>query len=358
MSTPVDAVIDSAVLMRYLDGDATRDERAAVERWMAADPLHRVEVELLGRAWALSATTREPVWDLEALRQRVAREIEPSPAARASGPARQRPGAARPLVLVPTPPRSRWVTVPLRAAAAALVVATGALLWRTRPTPPPVVTQPTMRTYTTERGERAELRLADGSTVVLGAASTLRIPSTYGRPARELYLEGEAYFAVTHDAARPLRIHTARGVVEDVGTRFVIMAYDSDPAERVAVAEGAVSVRGAESTAVTLEAGDVGRLAPGGTVTAQRHVPVDHYFSWTRGVIQFDDVTLGEAVPILERQYDLTIHLTDSSLARRRFTGSFTAGDMDQLLSGLAFLLDARYERPGGGRVLILAPRR
>jgi ferric-dicitrate binding protein FerR (iron transport regulator) len=354
MSTVVNETIDSAVLLRYIEGTASVGERALVERWMAADPRNRLEAERLGRAWALAALPRGPVWDIDALRRDMARQLEgerePGSAAR----------SARTLTLIPPTRRSWWATVPFRAAAAAAVVVVGVVLFR-QPIvrPRPVASAPApMRTYTTERGERAELRLADGSKVILGAASTLRIPASYDEPARDLYLEGQAYFDVTHQSAHPLRIHTARGVVEDVGTRFVVVAYDSDAAEHVAVAEGKVSLRGTESTAVMLGAGDVGRLAPGGKVTAERHVSVGHYFSWIDGVIEFDNATLGEAIPVLERQFDLKIRLKDSSLARRRFTGSFTTGEnIDQRFSSLAFLLDAKYERPGGGREVILAPR-
>ncbi|HEU4643680.1 MAG TPA: FecR domain-containing protein [Gemmatimonadaceae bacterium] len=359
MSTVVNETIDSAVLLRYIEGDASVGERALVDRWMAADQRNRQEVERLTRAWELAALPRGPVWDIDALRREMTRQLDGEGHAAASAGATHAPRNTRTLALVPPTRRSWWATVPLRAAAAAVVVGAGVLLIRQPVVPPrPVASAPPpMRTYTTERGERAELRLADGSKVILGAASTLRIPASYDRPARDLFLEGQAYFEVTHEAAHPLRIHTARGVVEDVGTRFVVVAYDSDAAEHVAVSEGQVSLRGAESTAVMLGAGDVGRLAAGGEVTAVRHVSVDRYFSWIDGVIEFDNVTLGEALPVLERQFDLKIRLEDSSLARRRFTGSFTAGDMDQLLSGLAFLLDAKYERPGGGRELILAPR-
>lgn len=214
-----------------------------------------------------------------------------------------------------------------------------------------------MRTIATQRGERAELRLADGTNVTLSAASTLRIPISVGEGSRDLYLDGAAYFDVAHDSTRPFRVHTAHGVTEDLGTRFVITAYPTDSTEQVAVADGAVELRGAVGEPVALEAGDVAHVSAAGVVSVARHVAVDRYFSWIDGLLEFDNIALGDAVPILERQYDIRIHLKDSSLAKKRFTGSFTAGDVDQLMNGLAFLLDARYERPGGERDLILTPR-
>ena len=84
--------------------------------------------------------------------------------------------------------------------------------------------------------------LRDGTRLVLWPASRLRIPSDFGLRTRSVELQGEAYFAVVHDASHPFVV-TAHGVVtRDVGTAFDIRAYADDPGVRVAVAEGEVAV--------------------------------------------------------------------------------------------------------------------
>ena len=361
MTTPADAPMESAALLRFISGESPADERAVIEQWMDAEPAHRAEVHWLTRAWQLAAQPRELVWDPKVLWRRIEEQLDPARSAHGSktdDAVRARRVTRPALVLVPASRRTWWSSVPVRVAAAAVLVAAGAAVVLRHPaTPSEQSARAVMRTYTTQPGERAELRLADGSRVVLNAASTLRIPATFGRHARDLYLTGAAYFEVEHDAAQPLRVHTAHGITEDLGTRFVIHAYTSDTTERVAVAEGEVSLRSTASAPVVLEAGDVGRVSATGMVSVSRHVATEQYFSWIKGVLEFDNVALGDAVPILERQYNLNIRITDSALARKRFTGSFTTGDVDQLMRSLAFLLDARYERPGGGRDLILTPR-
>jgi len=59
----------------------------------------------------------------------------------------------------------------------------------------------------------------------------------------KVYLQAEAYFVVTHDAARPFRVHARDAVAHDLGTRFVVRAYAELPRIEVIVAEGAVSLR-------------------------------------------------------------------------------------------------------------------
>src|SRR5437879_1594748 len=76
----------------------------------------------------------------------------------------------------------------------------------------------------------------------LSADSRVRVPVAFGARERDVYLEGEAYFSVVHDAARSVVVHTTRSKVSDLGTKFGVHAYGDAPSERVAVVEGAVAL--------------------------------------------------------------------------------------------------------------------
>jgi transmembrane sensor len=210
------------------------------------------------------------------------------------------------------------------------------------------------RIYTTQPGERAELLLADGTRVVLGGASTLRIPESFGKSARELYLDGQAYFEVTHDSARTLRVHTRRSVAEDLGTHFIVTAYSSDSTEQIAVTKGTVAVQGSGEP-VVLRANDIGRVSAAGTVRAHRNAGAERYLGWMSGDAYFDDAVLADAATTLMRQYGVNLRIADPKLARRRFSGSISAKSLHADLSALALLLDARYERQGS--TVILSPQ-
>src|SRR5256886_6694326 len=101
---------------------------------------------------------------------------------------------------------------------------------------------PAMRDYATPKGRRAVFRLLDGTEIMLNADSRLQAPVTFGPRQRDVYLDGEGFFRVVHDAARPFVVHTPGGAVRDIGTRFGIHAYSDAARERVAVVEGAVAV--------------------------------------------------------------------------------------------------------------------
>src|SRR5206468_9531820 len=96
-----------------------------------------------------------------------------------------------------------------------------------------------------------------------------RFPAQFGQ-VRDVYLDGEAFFEVAHDARRPFAVHTARAVARDLGTRFNVRAYRDAADVVVAVAEGAVALKSSQRLAadsVVLRQADVGRARPDGRLS-------------------------------------------------------------------------------------------
>src|SRR5690606_13337061 len=210
-------------------------------RWVAADASRADLVATMRRAWDASGTL-PPRLDVDAAWTRLSGRVGIRTPADARGAATE---PQRPHVL-PFPERRAHPRPARRfgrAAAAVAGLALGAAVWQLALRPDPA-TDPFVaaRTYTTRPGQRAEMRLPDGTRVVLSVASTLRVPESYGDRSRSVALEGEAYFEVAHDDARPFRVHTARAIATDLGTRFGVRAYSGD-AVTVVVREGAVSLR-------------------------------------------------------------------------------------------------------------------
>jgi transmembrane sensor len=217
-----------------------------------------------------------------------------------------------------------------------------------------------MRELVTSRGERATGNLPDGSRVILGPDSRLRIPATFAAArsavgSRDVHLEGEAFFEVTHDSTRPFRVQTSHGVAEDLGTEFVVTAYPETGATRVVVASGLVALKqrdGAPNTAprpvlLSLSPGDLGRLDSTGTATLRRNVDVSAYVGWTNGELIFDEVPIRDAMVRLARWYDLDIRLADSSLAGLKLTATFHDEPVSRVLQALEIALRVRAEQDG-----------
>lgn len=331
-------------LGRYLAGELPDDERAALQRWIEASPEHAELVEELRRLWTDAPEFRGR-WDVEAAIRRVTQ-----------------PGAA-PARVIRLPafyreePRSAWARarrVAVRVAAMVALVAGGVWIVE-RQVADRAAESIAVSEVRTPRGQRAALRLPDGSDVILGPATTLRYAIAADHGARTVDLDGEAYFTVTHDAARPFTVRTTHGTATDLGTRFGVRAYAADSAIEVAVAEGEVALaplataedadRAKEQ--VVLAAGDLGVVTAAGHLRAERGVDVASRLAWTEGRLELRGVPLREAVVELGRWYGLDIRLGDGASGDRRLNASFKHESAAEALQLIAATLALRVEQRG-----------
>jgi transmembrane sensor len=176
-----------------------------------------------------------------------------------------------------------------------------------------------------------------------------------------VYLDGDGYFVVTHDAAHPFAVHTAHAVARDVGTKFGVRDYATATTTEVAVADGAVSLSVAVPTVghaadtVLLQADDIGQIDPQGQITAVRDADVAGALAWTDGRLVFRDAPLRDVIAELRRWYDLDLQVHDSAVAARRLTASFSDESVPLVLERIALSLDLRVDRQG--RTIVLRPR-
>jgi transmembrane sensor len=237
--------------------------------------------------------------------------------------------------------RRRWGWT---SAAAAVVLLLGAAAigiprWRHR--------GPALATITTPPGQRLIVGLVDKSTITLGPASTLRYDRS-GR-SREVTLDGVADFRVQHDAERPFVVHAGGADIVDLGTEFVVRAYDTDSTVHVAVNTGVVSVknRRGDRGVLTLHAGEVA-LVHGLSAPLQMHeVNAAAFTGWIGGTLAFDDDAFSDIARELGRWFDVDIRLADSSLASRRVSAIYNNPSLSSVLDALSATLGARYERAG-----------
>jgi transmembrane sensor len=214
--------------------------------------------------------------------------------------------------------------------------------------------------YATGAGERMELSLEDGTRVVLGAASRLRVPGGWSVERREVHLEGIGYFDVVHAADRPFIVR-ANGVVTRVlGTRFVVRAYPREQEIGVAVASGRVAVSAdstAETPAVVLNGGQIGQLRTSdGLFEINQDVnELNRLLDWARGPLRFTDRPLAEVIEKLEYWYQIKLVVTDSALAQQPLSIRVDGERFDDVIEAITLALNARYERTGD--TVTLRPR-
>lgn len=320
-----------AELASYLSGELPDAQAARLERDASGDPVLAARLEQARRLWE-TAGAQPGGWNAAAALAGIKARVDHDDEAMVRRPAPQ----------FHLETGGGWLR---GAIAASLILAGGWWLVRRPPITPAEPEQP-MAELTTLPGQRAELLLPDGSRVTLGMASKLRYPARDGGRFRDLYLDGEAYFEVVSDPDRPFRVHTRRGVTEDLGTAFDVRAYTGGPLY-VVVTEGSALLRATSSDSLVLGPADLGRVGADGRLSLRRDVDVESYLAWRDDRLVFHNTPLEEVLDRLHAWYGVDIELGDSAIAGRTFTATFKQERVAAVLDMLALTMHLRYENRG-----------
>ncbi|MBX2925273.1 MAG: FecR family protein [Chitinophagaceae bacterium] len=232
----------------------------------------------------------------------------------------------------------------------------------------PATTQPQQSlVYETNYGEKKTIWLPDSSKVILNARSTLRTRADFGVSAREVYLTGEAFFDVTHNAQKPFVVNMNQFEVKVLGTLFNIKAYPEDKLQEASLIRGKVQVifKNGENNSIFLnpnekaiipnKEGDaiprkaegiqkINQLTP--TVTALTINNKDNSIietSWVYDRLDIYDKTFSQIRTDLERRYNVHIDFKDKKVANYRFSATFEKETIEQILKALQLSYPFHY---------------
>jgi len=184
--------------------------------------------------------------------------------------------------------------------------------------------------------ETASIMLPDSSSVILNAESQITYNPDAWHTAREVQLQGEAFFNVMKGSNFDVR--TDHGTIRVVGTSFNIRARGSF--FEVTCVEGKVAVD-RQGEARYLTAGMRYQLINNEISvesTNQTYSSVNPYEE-----SRFEGVPLGEVIDELERHYDIRIQRGNADL-ERLITTTFTHKDLNTALQTVFIPLDIRYQ--------------
>lgn len=293
----------AAWLVKRDSGEWTQSDEAALDQWLAEATAHRV------------AFLRLEAVDEESRRLRALSAGIDTAAVPAAGQWQQAPffdGGSS------DRQSSSRLWYPALAAALLVASAVGTTFWLMRPTPHG-------EQYATQVGGLESVALRDGSGVVLNTATRLQVELRPHERRIELQ-EGEAYFTVAKDPARPFVVDAGDKRVVAVGTQFAVRREGSEV--RVVVTDGTVNLQSDGSA--RLPAGSVGQTR-GADILVQNE-PVEELqalISWRDGHLTFRNNTLADAVAEFNRYNTRQIQIGDPKVGALRISGTFRPTNYD-----------------------------
>lgn len=161
-------------------------------------------------------------------------------------------------------------------------------------------------TIVVPRGAEYQLTLADGSKVWMNAASTLKYPTRFTGSTREVYLTGEAYFEVAHNAEKPFKVRTDKSAISVLGTHFNVMAYADEETYKTTLLQGSVSVATPAGERI-IKPGQQDIVKKDGSQAVTDDIDINEETAWKNGLFFFKDADIKNIMRKAARWYDLNV---------------------------------------------------
>jgi ferric-dicitrate binding protein FerR (iron transport regulator) len=252
----------------------------------------------------------------------------------------------------------------------------------------PSLTSTTYSEIKAPLGARSEVRLNDGTEVMLNAGSSIRYSSDYNLQNRDLVLEGEAYFKVAKNINLPLIVNAGNINIKATGTEFNVKAYTDEGIIETTLIKGKVEISqkgnkdkerilvlepnqkaifAYQSDQVTLERiKEIEPLAvkPARIITDKLLISpktdVEQATAWTKNKLIIRSENLESLCAKLQRKYDVTFVFKDETIKKCRFSGVLLdetfqqvmdviklTAPVDYMIDGKTVILFSNNERAG-----------
>jgi transmembrane sensor len=306
-----------------LEGSVLSDAgRAELDAWLAGDPSRRV---LLSRYCSLSASLDVAVPELAAM------------------------GA---VAMPPPRERQRWNPWKLSTAALAAAAVVFAAVSYER-------SGGGTEDLSTPAGQRGSFTLSDGTRVELNANTSITVQND--REERRVHLaNGEAFFVVSKDKARPFTVDTPAGSVRVTGTIFNVLTEAASQLD-VTVVEGSVQVRpdasgGHASAPTVLVAGGVLKSDKGSlSIRTLSPADIDDALAWRQGQIVCKAMPVSEALARFAHYHGRVMAAT-AAAGETSVGGVYSLGNVDEFLDYLTSSLGMRVAHAADGSVRVSLP--
>jgi ferric-dicitrate binding protein FerR (iron transport regulator) len=203
-------------------------------------------------------------------------------------------------------------------------------------------------------GKTSEILLPDGTHVFLNAGSRLIYPNFFADKTREVFLVGEAFFDVEHNAEKPFVVQTTDIRVRVLGTQFNVSAYPSDNIIETVLASGKVRLEqnnsGMFSETTELSPGQLAAFSKTERTTQLKNVDIENHTLWKENLLKFESTDLSRVVKRLERYYNIRFKYNDPFLGGIKISGKLDLGDSREfVLENVADVASVKILKIGEG---------
>jgi ferric-dicitrate binding protein FerR (iron transport regulator) len=174
-------------------------------------------------------------------------------------------------------------------------------------------------------GQQAQLTLPDGTKIWLNSKSKLTYPGTFTSETREVVLDGEGYFQVSHNPEKPFIVKTSHLDVKVLGTSFNITNYSDEDKITLALETGSISISEQElaENSMKLKPEEMAVYSKADRNIVVSEADSEIYKSWLKGQFKFRNLSFEDISRRLGRNFNVEFVFKNESVKKVRYNGSF-----------------------------------
>ena len=196
-------------------------------------------------------------------------------------------------------------------------------------------------------GSKNHITFSDGSQIWMNSGTKIIYPEKFSNNSRNVYIEGEAYLEIAHNADAPFSVHTKNATVRVLGTTFNVAAYPGENCTEVVLVKGKVDLSNGEETHVVLAPGELSSVVDG-ELKQPVKVDVEQYICWIDDVLIFNDDTLEKVFSRLNAHYGVEFVL-GPGVDKLKVTGKLNLkDDIDEVMRTISFTSSISYSKSNG----------
>ncbi|MFT6336283.1 MAG: ferric-dicitrate binding protein FerR (iron transport regulator) [Halioglobus sp.] len=188
----------------------------------------------------------------------------------------------------------------------------------------------------TSLDERREIKLDDGTEVVLNTNTTL---SHVKDQPRIITLDGEAYFQVAKkvETKEQFQVKTNDLVVTVLGTEFNVNSRDNQTSVFLDEGKVVLDVIKKDNEIVELEPGDLVSYSQSeNKIVKKKNENSIMNTAWKDDVVYFKDAHIADVLPVISRLYDVQFEQSNLELVQKQFSGGMPVRDINITLATLS----------------------
>jgi len=177
----------------------------------------------------------------------------------------------------------------------------------------------------------------------LNSSSSVKYRGDFNKD-RKVTLDGEAFFDVKTNPAKPFEVSTDEIIVTAAGTKFNIASYKNEKDVEVVLEEGSIVFNNLAMTSpVTMNPNELLVYSKSSYKFNTEKVQAEKYLAWTEGKLVFRNDPIDVVARRLGRWYNVDVEVSGNNYEEVRLRATFIDENLEEVLYFLRQALPVDY---------------